>query len=231
MLGLAVFSFLVIAEVGLRIFWHNPYRHDDPDHLILLRISTPGRHFILNRSLISADPVRIHFRVNERGYIYPVHQFDDPDVTIAFLGGSTTECLTVDEPLRFPALVSPLLAKRGLKVNTLNGGRSATTIHDALNILINHLIEDRPDVVIFMEATSDIGVLEHDGSYHSRMSVAPSFSPIRTWALQKASSVSQFAGALRAMATVQLAPARIVPVSDHDNAVEPPRKTLPVGSS
>jgi len=120
MLGLAVFTFFLIAEVGLRIFWHNPYTHDDPDHLILLRISTPGRHFILNRSLIRETPERIHFRVNERGYIYPVHQFDDPDATIAFFGGSTTECFNVDEPLRFPALVSTLLAKRGLKVNTLN---------------------------------------------------------------------------------------------------------------
>jgi len=84
MLGLALFSFFLIAEVALRIFWHNPYRHDDPDQLILLRISTPGRHFILNRSLIRETPERIHFRVNERGYIYPVHQFDDPDATIAF---------------------------------------------------------------------------------------------------------------------------------------------------
>ncbi len=229
MLGLAMFSFFLIAEVALRIFWHNPYRHDDPDHLILLRISTPGRHFILNRSLIGETPERIHFRVNERGYIYPVHQFDDPDVTIAFFGGSTTECFTVDEPLRFPALVSTLLAKRGLKVNTLNAGRSATTIHDALNILINHVIEDRPDVVVFMEATSDIGVLSHDGSYHRRMSVTPGFSPIALWAMQKASSVSQVAGALRAMATVQIAPARIVPLSDQEDPAERPPKNLPVG--
>ena len=214
MLGLSVLTFLLLAELGLRIFWHNPYTHDDPDHLILLRISTPGRHFILNRSLLSKDPAIIHFRVNERGYIYPVHQFDNPDATIAFLGGSTTELFNVDEPLRFPAYISTLLAKRGLKVNTLNGGRSLTTIHDALNILINHLIDDRPDVVVFMEAVSDIGVLGRDGSYRRNMDLPPSFSPIITWTMQKASSLSYFLGAIRAAATIQLAPANIVPAGN-----------------
>jgi len=226
MLSLAVLTFLLLAELGLRIFWHNPYRYDDPDHLILLRISTPGRHFILNRSLISKDPAIIDFRVNERGYIYPVHQFDNPNVTIAFLGGSTTELFSVDEPSRFPAYISTLLAKRGLKVNTLNGGRSLTTIHDALNILINHLIDDRPDVVVFMEAVSDIGVLGRDGSYRRSMSLPPSFSPIITWTMQRASSLSYLAGALRAVATIQLAPANIVPAG---NAFAPRiQKPVPV---
>jgi len=214
MFGLALLTFLLLAELGLRIFWHNPYQHDDPDHLIPLRIAVPGRHYILDRSLISKNPPVVQFRVNERGYIQPSHQFDKPDVTIAFLGGSTTECLAVDEPLRFPAVVSTLLAQRGLQVNTLNGARSLTTTHDALNILINHVIEDRPDVVIFMEALSDIGVLSHDGSYHSRMSVPPSFSPILTWTLQRTSSLSHIAGAIRAAATLRRGPPAIQPVGD-----------------
>src|SRR5262249_9856309 len=110
MFWLALLTFLLLAELGLRIFWHNPYQHDDPDHLIPLRIAVPGRHYILDRSLISKNPPVVQFRVNERGYIQPSHQFDKPDVTIAFLGGSTAEWLAVHEPPRLPAVGFTLIA-------------------------------------------------------------------------------------------------------------------------
>jgi lysophospholipase L1-like esterase len=209
LLGLAVFSYLVITELGLRIFWHNPYHDESPDHLLVVPIPHPGRHFIYDRSKILKDHTRVQFRVNDRGYILPSHQFDVSDVTIAFLGGSTTECFIVDEPLRFPALVSTLLAKRGLKVNTLNGGRSTNTIHDALNVLINHLIDDRPDIVIFMEAASDHGLLSRAGSYQSRMGAQASFASMMRWPLQKGSSRSFLVGIIRLWATIRVAPEEI----------------------
>jgi len=204
LLGLAVFSYLVITELGLRIFWHNPYRRETPDHLLVLPIPHAGRHFIFDRSIITKDHTRVHVRVDDRGYILPSHQFDPSDVTIAFLGGSTTECFAVDEPLRFPALVSTLLAKRGLKVNTLNGGLSTNTIHDALNVLINHLVDDRPDVVIFMGAASDHGLLSRAGSYRARMGAPSTFASMMRWPLQKGSSVSYLVGILRVWGTISM---------------------------
>src|SRR5437867_8610086 len=81
------------------------------------------------------------------------------DATVAFLGGSTTECVAVQEDLRFPALVSVLLAQQGLKVNTLNAGRSGNALHDALNNLLNHVINDHPDFVVLMHVSNDIGYL------------------------------------------------------------------------
>jgi lysophospholipase L1-like esterase len=66
--------------------------------------------------------------------------------------------------------VSTLLARRGVQVNTLNAGRAGNTIHDALNVLLNHVVMDRPDLVVLMEATNDIGVQVADAdSYRSRM--------------------------------------------------------------
>jgi hypothetical protein len=225
LLGLAVFSYLVITELGLRIFWHNPYRSETPDHLLVLPIPHAGRHFIFDRSIITKDHTRVHFRVDDRGYVLPSHQFDPGDITIAFLGGSTTECFAVDEPLRFPALVSTLLAKRGLKVNTLNGGRGTNTIHDALNVLINHLVDDRPDVVIFMEAASDHGLLSGAGSYRARMGAPSSFASMMRWPLQKGSSVSYLVGILRVWGTIRVAPRSIQQVADPDVRE---RKVLPV---
>ncbi len=106
MLGLAFFCCLLVAEVGLRIVWHNPYRDETPDHLLVLPIQHPSRHFIFSRPLISKDPAWVQFRVDGRGYIRPSHQYDNADMTIAFLGGSTTECKwrwtsRCDSPLSF----------------------------------------------------------------------------------------------------------------------------------
>ena len=36
-------------------------------------------------------------RVDRQGFIMPSKIHDHPDLTIAFLGGSTTECIYVDE--------------------------------------------------------------------------------------------------------------------------------------
>ncbi len=201
MVGLALFCALVFAELGLRIVWHNPYRGETAEHVIALPIQHPGRHFIFSRPLISKESALVHFRVDDRGYIRPSHQFDNPDMTIAFLGGSTTECMAVAEPLRFPALVSTLLAKRGLKVNTLNAALATNTTHDALNVLINHVIADRPDVVVLMETWSDHLLLSLRGSYRRAMGAPSSFSSTMRWPLQKASSLTQLGGLIRVWAT------------------------------
>jgi lysophospholipase L1-like esterase len=78
--------------------------------------------------------------------------------------------MLVQEDLRFPALVSSLFAERQFKINSLNAGCSGNTTHDAINILINHVLVDKPDYVVLMEATNDTGVLRTSGSYNSRSS-------------------------------------------------------------
>jgi lysophospholipase L1-like esterase len=93
-------------------------------------------------------------------------------VTIAFLGGSTTACNAVQEDARFPGLVGRLLTEPGISTNGLNAVRSGGTLHDTLNVLLNHVLPDEPDIVVVMHATNDIGVLHHQKSYDSRTGAA-----------------------------------------------------------
>jgi hypothetical protein len=74
-----------------------------------------------------------------------------------------------------------------LKVNTLNAGRSGNTLHDSINILLNHVIDDRPNIAVLMHATNDIGVLIRDGNYRSRMGRPVSIADFGKWSLQMAS--------------------------------------------
>jgi lysophospholipase L1-like esterase len=200
---LGVLSALVsfaFCEAGFRLFWYNPYRYEVPEHILRLPIHHARTDHFVDRSAIYPERPTVRFRTDKRSYLLPSRRFEMPDATVAFLGGSTTECMVVQEELRFPARVSYLLEKQGLKVNTLNAGKSGNTIHDSINVLLNHIVEDKPDVVVLMEASNDIGVLQRK-SYRSRMGETESFSHAIRFGLQKASSSLYFMGLFRKWAT------------------------------
>ena len=188
---------LLLGEAMLRVAWTNPYATEDTDHLIKLRITHANRRFPVDRSIIGAEEELGWYRTDERGYILPSVRFEDPDATVLFLGGSTTQCLAVLEPLRFHALVSEELAGRGVRVNTLNAGRAGGTAHDSINILLNHAVDDAPDVAVMMHAANDIALLWADGSYIQRMGQSASAGTGARWLLQRLSISSSFFGALR----------------------------------
>jgi hypothetical protein len=186
-----------LCEGLLRVFWENPYRNEIPDHLVKLAIHHPFRDLPVDRSAIGADPPIVPLRTDGRGYILPSHQFEAPDVTIAFLGGSTTECAAVAEEVRFPALVSTLLGEHGLRVNTLNAAKSGNTVQDSLNVFLNRIVEDRPDIAVMMHAANDIGILAAFDSYRPRSGAPASLRTALVWLFQGASARSSIAGAVR----------------------------------
>lgn len=185
---LAILGSLVISEVVLRFLWHNPYRFELPDHVLNIRMHHPNTNQIFSRNLVNPDQPYGQLRTDNRSYIIPAFQFKDPDATIAFLGGSTTECSAVQEYLRFPALVSKLLADHELKVNTLNVARSGNTLHDSINVFFNHVVQDRPDFAILMHASNDIGVLATEGDYRSRIGKPVTAEDLSKWVLQMIST-------------------------------------------
>jgi lysophospholipase L1-like esterase len=194
---------LALCEVGLRMAWHNPYRREAPDTILKLALHHPRTDHRLDRSAIYGTGPTTALRTDDRSYILPSFQYPDPDLTIAFLGGSTTECSAVLEGRRFHALVSNLLAKRGLRVNTLNAARSGNTLHDSLNVLINHVVEDRPDVVVLMHAVNDTGLLAAGQGYRPRMGREAGLKDVARWCLQVASQNLQWAALARQALTWQ----------------------------
>jgi len=197
---LIALSFLVSAafcEGMLRLAWTNPYRTELVDRVTPLRMHHGLRQLPVDRHEIDPEsPVGL-LRTDERSYILPARRFEKPEATIVFLGGSTTECAALDEDQRFPALVSKLLEAKGRRVDTLNAGVSGNTTHDALNLLLDHVSEDHPDVAVLMEAANDAGVLLHDRSYRSRGAQLVDGSTLVKWPLQLASSKLWLAGLLR----------------------------------
>lgn len=99
------------------------------------------------------------------GYIFPSRIHERSDVTILFLGGSTTECFFVEEKNRFPYLVGRLLGKDGMKVNSFNSGVSGNHSMHSIDILLNKGLALRPDVAIMMHNINDLNLLLYEKSY------------------------------------------------------------------
>lgn len=116
-------------------------------------------------------------RVDRQGFIMPSKIHEHPDLTLAFLGGSTTECTYVDENLRFPYLAGRLIeAQTHLKVNAYNAGRSGNNTLHCLNILLNKVVNLKPDIVVLMENINDLAILMYEKTYWN---TNPSRSPIQ----------------------------------------------------
>jgi len=116
-------------------------------------------------------------RVDRQGFIMPSKIHERPDLTMAFLGGSTTECTYVDENLRFPYLAGRLIeAQTGLKVNSYNAGRSGNNTLHCLNILLNKVVNLKPNIVVLMENINDLAILMYEKTYWN---TNPSRSPIQ----------------------------------------------------
>jgi lysophospholipase L1-like esterase len=203
LLGFSLFLGLGLGEVALRLLWHNPYRNESPDHVVKIQIHHPRSDFLIDRRAIDTEQPTVRMRTNARSYLIPSSQHPDPDYSVAFLGGSTTECAAVQESERFPAVVSELLGQAGLKVNTLNAGRSGNTAHDSLLNLQLHVARDEPDMAVLLHAVNDVGVLARDGDYWSRVGHPVSWKDQLRWTLQSASGAFYLAAITRYVATHQ----------------------------
>jgi hypothetical protein len=108
-------------------------------------------------------------RIDGNGFIMPSAKHAHPDLTLAFLGGSTTECRLVDEEHRFPYLAGLRLEKDlGISINSYNGARSGNHSLHSLDILLNKVLPLRPQIVVMLENINDLVILLYEKSYWNR---------------------------------------------------------------
>jgi lysophospholipase L1-like esterase len=146
------------AEVERRYAKLKEYR---PGTRLLL--SFPRNHLPYTDNVFTK---RYRFDIDSNGFVAPSRKYDAPDKVIVFLGGSTTECMFVDEDQRFPYVTGQILERETrAKINSYNGGMSGNNSLNAIDILINKVIPLKPDVVVFMENINDLSTLLYEGTY------------------------------------------------------------------
>lgn len=126
----------------------------------------PSRDYMTHVAPNTIERKYYRLAIDSNGFIGPSEIHASPDHKIVFLGGSTTECLYVDEDKRFPYVVGRQLESTAqLKINTYNGGVSANESMHSLNALINKVLPMKPSIVVVMHNVNDLGVLRAHGSY------------------------------------------------------------------
>ena len=113
-------------------------------------------------------------RIDNDGFIVPSKRYTNPDMSIFFLGGSTTECRYVAEDHRFPYLAGVLLEQQtGLKINSYNAARSGNHSLHSLDILLNKVFPLKPDIIVMLHNINDLVVLLYESSYWNPKSSKP----------------------------------------------------------
>jgi hypothetical protein len=137
-----------------------------------VRQERPSRNYMKNIAPNTIERKYYKLAIDSDGFIEPSAIHADPEIKIVFLGGSTTECLYMEETERFPYVVGRKLEERlGRKVNTYNGGVSANESKHSLNILMNKVLPLHPDVVVLMHNINDLVVLRSQGTYDHKNSL------------------------------------------------------------
>jgi lysophospholipase L1-like esterase len=131
---------------------------------IRLKENPPTTQFLLSgKKYGKAD---IILKIDSNGYVHPSAVHKNPDLKLFFLGGSTTECGAVDQDKRFPYLTGRILENSSdLKINSYNSGVSGNNSLHSLDILVNKIIPEKPDFVVFMHNINDVSTLVHTGTY------------------------------------------------------------------
>jgi lysophospholipase L1-like esterase len=125
---------------------------------------------------------RYRVEIDQNGFIAPSRKYDRPDKVIVFLGGSTTECMFVDEDHRFPYVTGRILEEEtGAKINSYNGGMSGANSLNAIDLLINKVIPLKPEVVVFMENINDLSTLLYEGTYWNKGTARSPLETLKKW--------------------------------------------------
>lgn len=174
MFGFTILIIVVCGEIGLRLVLHqglvtavqptNRYialREYRPDQVLEVQ---PTYRYVSESDGLTAKKVRLI--VDGDGFISNAQRYETSDITVAFLGGSTTECLYLDENKRFPSVVAALLGeRRGWRVRAINGGVSGGNSLHSINKLVNVVAPKSPQVVVFMHAINDLTTLAYFRNY------------------------------------------------------------------
>lgn len=171
---LIVLFFIMVYGAEKLLEYKNPvvgFNYALPNRAIRLREYRPSmtEYFLPGREEKYFDSLVLRkyvLRLDNNGFIIPSKKYDHPDLSLVFLGASTTECRFMEEDQRFPYLVGSLLEKKlGVRINSYNAGRSGNHSLHSIDILLNKVMPIKPQIVLMMHNINDLVILLYEKSY------------------------------------------------------------------
>tara|TARA_B110000977_G_scaffold21278_1_gene25533 strand:+ start:2641 stop:3759 length:1119 start_codon:yes stop_codon:yes gene_type:complete len=104
--------------------------------------------------------------IDANGFIENGNPKTDNSFVIAFIGGSTTETIHMEEKDRFPSVVErELREKLSRNIKTINAGVSGNnSMHSLLNFQ-SKILPENPKIAVLMHNINDFALLSKTGSY------------------------------------------------------------------
>jgi lysophospholipase L1-like esterase len=150
-LFLVIFT-LVAAEILLRIY--NPFPTSVTGDKITLHSNT--RRILENIKGHQLDG-RVTILKNSLAFRGPEPPIDFQDyLTLFTVGGSTTECIIINEEKTWPALLSKELSKSFNNVWTNNAGLNGHSTYGHIKLLEDYIIPLQPKVCLFLVGCNDV---------------------------------------------------------------------------
>jgi hypothetical protein len=128
------------------------------ERIITLREQNPGSLYFTGVKDENGKLTRSG--VDDQGFLLPISKHENPDLVLAFMGGSTTYLAEVQPKDRFHYLVGISLEKQlNIKVKSLNAGSPGSDTSHTINTLYNKVLNQKPDYVVIMHAVNDLNRL------------------------------------------------------------------------
>lgn len=167
---IAIIAVLIFCLVLLELYAsyaYYKYRDTLKGDIRVIRLKEPFKNSETYHTTPDGETHR--FRTDSNRFILPYNDLTDASFKVFFVGGSTTECATVDEDKRVHVLVSSILEKKlGKKISCVNSAHSGNHSMLTMNLILNRLIQYKPDVFVINHNINDISILTEHGSYWNR---------------------------------------------------------------
>jgi len=199
---LSIIAGLVAVEVGLRIL--------SPIELRLqgTEIRLPHfREYVITAGPDSRLPESARHTRNSLGFRGPPPPADfDNHLTLIAVGGSTTECFALADGLCWPARLQTRLEQSFSDIWVNNAGLAGHTSQGHIELLRQHIVNIRPDVILFLVGVNDLYFTDFTQNYDSRLTDAEG----------GAQAFRQWAASNSALASLALAAYKQWRASQHD---------------
>ncbi len=110
--------------------------------------------FSTEEGLLGFDNKKTSFTTNSLGY--RGGEFKDGEYRIFAVGGSTTECLYIDDKQQWPYLLQNKLNGAGHNVNVQNAGKSGDAVDDHIAMIAHKIVHLNPDLIIVYMGINDV---------------------------------------------------------------------------
>jgi len=178
----------LLVEIGLRLFARVPHpytvdgkadselifselRRHRINRYIPFRHTNAHRVYYPNPAIVKGLPGMVNYTTDQFGFRgpRPVALSKDPEgLRVIAVGGSTTECKSLDDTQTWPELVYQKLKDDVPGLEVINAGFSGENSRDHIALVSQRLVPFKPDIILFLVGINDL-----------ELQMKPDYSPLR----------------------------------------------------